>query len=153
MQADERLRRRRKDAAVYILMMDLDHFAKVNERFGHAGGDEALVWFANLLRRHLRADDLVARHGGEEFCTLLTNTSQTQALAVAEAIRAALAAEPVVLQGQQHPVTVSIGVARLRDSDVTAALNQADQALYRAKAAGRNRVAAEDAPAVDLAAG
>jgi diguanylate cyclase (GGDEF)-like protein len=153
MQAEQRLRRRRKGAAACILMMDLDHFSEVNERFGHAGGDDALAWFASLLRQKLAANDLVARYGGEEFCALLTNASQARALAIAESIRAGLAAQPVTLQGRQHPVTVSIGVARLRNADITEALHDADQALYQAKAAGRNRVAAEDGSTVGLAAG
>jgi diguanylate cyclase len=128
-------------------MMDLDHFSKVNERFGHAGGDQALAWFASVLRERLRGNDLVARYGGEEFCALLMDADQAQALAVAEDIRAGLASQPVVLQGQQHPVTVSIGVARLHKGNLTEALHDADQALYRAKAAGRNRVAPEDGSA------
>jgi diguanylate cyclase (GGDEF)-like protein len=146
MEAEQFRRRRRRDAPAYVLMMDLDHFSKVNERFGHAGGDEALAWFARLLRQRLRNKDLVARYGGEEFCALLAVTHQSQALVVAESIRAGLAEKAVPIQGQRHPVTVSIGVARLRDADLAAAIQKADQALYRAKAGGRNRVAAEEPP-------
>jgi diguanylate cyclase (GGDEF)-like protein len=153
LEAEQRLRRSRKDEAVAILVMDLDHFSEVNERFGHAGGDQALAWFASQLRQRLRSGDLVARYGGEEFCALLTGANQTQALAVAESIRAGLAARPAVLQDQQYPITVSIGVASLRNGDMAAALHAADQALYRAKAAGRNRVAGEDGSDVGLAAG
>jgi diguanylate cyclase (GGDEF)-like protein len=153
LQAEQCLRRRRKGAAACILMMDLDHFSDVNARFGHAGGDEALAWFASLLRGKLRDDDLVARYGGEEFCALLTEADQTKAQAVAETIRAGLSSQSVVLQGQPHSLTVSIGIARLRNDDITAALHDADQALYRAKAAGRNRVAGNDGSAIDLAAG
>jgi diguanylate cyclase (GGDEF)-like protein len=153
MQAEQRLRRRRRSVSDWILMMDLDHFSEVNERLGHAGGDEALARFAGSLRRQLRGNDLVARYGGEEFCALLTGMNQAQALVVAEGIRADLAAQPVVLQGERHPVTVSIGVAQVRDGNIADALLDADQALYRAKAAGRNRVAADSGSAVDIAAG
>lgn len=151
-QAELLLRRHGRDTLACILMMDLDRFSKVNQRFGHAGGDEALVWFASLLRRQLRSSDLVARYGGEEFCALLMSANQAQALATAERIRASLAAEPVAIQGQRHPVTVSIGVALLRSGEIAAALQKADQALYRAKAEGRNRVAAEQGFDVRLAA-
>jgi diguanylate cyclase (GGDEF)-like protein len=153
LEAEQRLRRYRKDEAMSILVMALDHFSEVNERFGHAGGDQALAWFAGLLRQRLRSGDLVARYGGEEFCALLKGATQAHALAVAESIRAGLAARPAVLQDQQYPITVSIGVAPLRNGNIAASLHAADQALYRAKAAGRNRVAADDGSDVGLAAG
>jgi diguanylate cyclase (GGDEF)-like protein len=155
-QAERLLRRGGKGASACILMMDLDHFSKVNERFGHAGGDEALVSFAALLREQLRSGDLVARHGGEEFCVLLMGRDQAEGMRVAEAIRATLAATPIFIKGQLHQVTVSIGVAPLRHGNIDAALQHADKALYRAKGEGRNRVAAWDGsarPGLDLAAG
>ncbi|MBV8188267.1 MAG: GGDEF domain-containing protein [Alphaproteobacteria bacterium] len=155
-QAEQLLRRGGKDAPACILMMDLDHFSKVNERFGHTGGDEALISFAALLRQQLRSGDLVARYGGEEFCVLLIGPDRTQGLQLAEAIRSALAAKPVTIRGRLHPLTVSIGLAPLRGGDIDAALQLADKALYRAKGAGRNRVATWDGDPrsnLDLAAG
>jgi diguanylate cyclase (GGDEF)-like protein len=155
-QAERSLRRAGKHVPTCILMMDLDHFSDVNERFGHAGGDEALISFAALLRQQLRSGDLVARHGGEEFCALLMGADQTQGLTVADNVRSALAAKPVAIRGQLYPITVSIGVAPLRHGDIDAALQQADKALYRAKREGRNRVSNWDGPAqsgFDLAAG
>jgi diguanylate cyclase (GGDEF)-like protein len=140
-QADRVLRRARNDVPVSILMMDLDHFSEVNERFGHAGGDAALVRFAELLRRRFRSSGLVARYGGEEFCALLPGTSESQALGIANALRADLASSCLDLQGLEHTVTVSIGVAAVRNGDLTTALHEADAALYRAKGEGRNRVA------------
>ena len=151
-QAGQLLRRRRNHSAACVLMMDLDHFSKVNERHGHAGGDAALAWFAKLLRQQLGGDDLVARYGGEEFCALVTGASEVEALAVAERIRAALAAQPAILRGQPHAITVSIGVAAVFGGDIEQALRKADQALYLAKAAGRNRVAGQNglSPRADL---
>jgi diguanylate cyclase (GGDEF)-like protein len=155
----ERLARRaaRNGKPACLLMMDLDHFAQVNERFGHAGGDEALALFAARLRRLVRSDDLVARYGGEEFCALLAGASRDEALAVAHEICAGLAARSITIQGKPHRLTVSIGVSEVRRNDIDAALQEADEALYRAKAAGRNRVAAIGRPAeggkLDIATG
>jgi diguanylate cyclase (GGDEF)-like protein len=125
-----------------VLMMDLDHFAEVNKRFGHAGGDLALVAFADLLRKHMRPTDTVARYGGEEFCALMMGTDMEEAARVAERLRAGVAGQAVDLGDHAVEITVSIGVARLRDGDLAASLRDADGALYRAKALGRNRVAA-----------
>jgi diguanylate cyclase (GGDEF)-like protein len=145
---EEWRRVRRAGRWLSLAIADVDHFKQYNDRHGHLAGDERLRIIATALARSARrAGDLVARYGGEEFCALLMDADQAQALAVAEDIRAGLASQPVVLQGQQHPVTVSIGVARLHKGNLTEALHDADQALYRAKAAGRNRVAPEDGSA------
>jgi diguanylate cyclase (GGDEF)-like protein len=125
-----------------VLMMDLDHFADVNKRFGHAGGDLALVAFANLLRQHMRPADTVARYGGEEFCALLMGTDVEEATRIAERLRAGVAGQAIDLGDHAVKITVSIGIARLRDGDLAASMRDADAALYRAKALGRNRVAA-----------
>lgn len=125
-----------------ILMMDLDHFSRINETFGHPGGDEALASFAALLLQSLRADDTVGRYGGEEFCALLLGVECRQAAAIADGIRKRLASRPIVIRGTPHPITVSIGVAPVVAADIEAALSRADEALYRAKAEGRNRVVA-----------
>jgi diguanylate cyclase (GGDEF)-like protein len=123
-------------------MMDLDYFAAVNERYGHAGGDQALVAFAALLQQHMRPTDVVGRYGGEEFCALLIGTATEEAARIAERLRAAVAGLIVELGDQAVEFTVSIGVAPLRDCDLAAAIRNADAALYRAKARGRNQVAA-----------
>jgi diguanylate cyclase (GGDEF)-like protein len=127
-----------------ILMMDLDHFSRLNEIFGHAGGDHALARFAGLLREMMRDDDFVARYGGEEFCALLGDVDPGDAMRLAERIRARLAALPLDIRGRSHPLTVSIGVAEVRDGDIGRGLRAADQALYIAKRQGRDRVVAED---------
>ena len=147
----ERFSRRayRDSVPACLLMMDLDHFSTVNERFGHAGGDQALVAFANLLRRLVRPADLVARYGGEEFSAFLFGAGPREAAGVAERIRATLADQAIEVQGEVIGITVSIGVASLQNGDLRLAIRTADEALYKAKSRGRNQVAS----ASDNAAG
>jgi diguanylate cyclase (GGDEF)-like protein len=126
-----------------LLYLDLDRFKEVNDVHGHAIGDEALVGFADLLRRHARRGDLAARIGGEEFAVLLPHTAADHATLVAERIRRALEVSRV---GRTKPqaLTVSIGVAVFKGrtvDDAPAFVNAADEALYRAKSEGRNRIA------------
>jgi diguanylate cyclase (GGDEF)-like protein len=128
-------------APACILMMDLDRFARINERFGHAGGDRALAAFAAVLREHIRPTDLVARYGGEEFCALLVNTDVTEGQRIAQRLRTAVADLVVDLQGQPMSFTVSVGLAALQGDDLGDSVERADQALYQAKRQGRNRVA------------
>jgi diguanylate cyclase (GGDEF)-like protein len=124
-----------------LLMMDLDHFSSVNERFGHAGGDQALTEFAGLLRRTVRPADLLCRYGGEEFCALLIGASLEEAARVAERIRATVAAHVIHVRGRQLTITVSIGVAAASDKGLAATIQSADEALYEAKSQGRNKIA------------
>jgi diguanylate cyclase (GGDEF)-like protein len=128
-------------APACILIMDLDRFARINERFGHAGGDRALAAFAALLREHIRPTDLVARYGGEEFCALLVNTDVTEGERIAQRLRAAVADLVVDLHGQPISFTVSVGLAALQGDDLGGSIERADQALYQAKQQGRDRVA------------
>lgn len=131
-----------------LLMIDIDHFKSINDRFGHQLGDAALQKVAETIARQLRRPgDEVARYGGEEFAVLLPNTDNAGAVAVAERIRAAVQA--VVLTDQQVPIglTVSIGVASLLPAYPHGhgeLLETADAALYLAKGAGRNRVNLDD---------
>lgn len=121
-----------------VLMLDLDHFKKVNDTFGHATGDQVLREVALRLNYNLRPGEMVARWGGEEFVVLSPSSGRAQAERLAERLRAAVQAEP--LAGHVN-VTVSIGIAVYRTGDTAARLlEQADVALYRAKDAGRNRV-------------
>ncbi len=129
------------------LMIDVDHFKRINDRFGHDAGDEALIWLGSHLRVEARATDLVGRLGGEEFVLLLPGTSRNDAAALAERLRATVAAVPIVLGGEQPwPLTISIGVAERvpGDSDVRELLRRADDAMYEAKRSGRNRVVVAD---------
>jgi diguanylate cyclase (GGDEF)-like protein len=131
-----------------ILMMDLDKFSSVNKRFGHHGGDRALAAFAVLARDLLRSSDLIGRYGGEEFCVLLRDADAAEAGRIAERLRAGVAALSIDIAGRSLRFTVSIGLASLVDGDLEAAIHQADAALYRAKALGRDRVCGVSAPDV-----
>lgn len=127
-----------------LLMLDLDHFKSINDRHGHVAGDRVLVEFAATVGRSIRGGDLLARFGGEEFAIILRNIGPDNALVIAERIREAVAAQLVAVEGRESVrCTVSIGVAHRPDSSnipLERLLAVADQALYRAKAAGRNRV-------------
>lgn len=128
-----------------FLMFDIDYFKQVNDTLGHAGGNRLLVTVAQTSVAHVRASDLVARYGGDEFIVILPDTSAKQALPVAERIRASVAAIPVEAD-QQEPfaVTLSMGIADMRrepmDENVEQIIQRADEALYQAKHNGRNRV-------------
>ena len=129
-----------------VLLMDLDRFKQVNDRYGHAAGDDVLVAFAASTREALRPTDLIGRHGGEEFCALLTVHRVEDAMAVAERIRSRFEALRTPVGEAMIAVTVSIGVAMIRADEpvADAALVRADRAMYRAKRAGRNRVECYD---------
>lgn len=141
---------RRCGDALCLLIADLDHFKEVNDRCGHAAGDEALKRFVALLRDHCRQSDLVARLGGEEFVLLLPNAHLEIAVACAERIRQRLESQP--LTPQMVRVTASFGVAMLADHEEgEGLLRRADQALYRSKKEGRNRVTQSIAPGQNAA--
>ena len=132
---------RRPDQALSLLMLDIDHFKTINDTFGHQAGDHVLIEVASRLRRSLRGNDMVARWGGEEFVVLLRDCVLSDALRLAEDIRAAIAEVPF---GTMGSITASFGVAEVRDGeDLTTWVGRADQALYRAKRSGRNEVVAE----------
>jgi diguanylate cyclase (GGDEF)-like protein/PAS domain S-box-containing protein len=132
---------RQPGQALSLLMLDIDHFKAINDTFGHQAGDHVLIEIASRLRRSLRGNDMVARWGGEEFIVLLRDCALTDARRLAEDIRTAIAE---VAFGPMGRITVSIGAAEARDNeDLHVWLSRADQALYRAKRAGRNTVAAE----------
>ena len=138
-----------------VLMIDVDHFKAVNDRYGHAVGDEALVAVANACREGKRSSDIVGRLGGEEFAMLLPETDLDQAKIVAERVRQNVAASALQADGVHFNVTASVGFAAATVSmpGFEALLHAADQALYQAKAEGRNRtVAWSPAPAAKLAA-
>lgn len=141
--AKEVARSRRSHVPLSLIMMDLDHFKKVNDKHGHAAGDEVLRRFVDVTNICLRREDMLVRYGGEEFCVLLPEVSDLQAEALAERIRYAVEHATFRYRDQVIPTTVSVGVASLRgDEDETLAelLQRADEALYAAKNGGRNRV-------------
>lgn len=128
-----------------LLIADLDHFKRINDTYGHAGGDAILTQFSDRLRGGLRAMDIAARYGGEEFVIAMPDTDLKQALIAAERLRAAVASNAFRLPDGDaaRSVTVSIGVAEAqRGESSEAVMKRADDALYRAKAEGRNRVVA-----------
>jgi diguanylate cyclase (GGDEF)-like protein/PAS domain S-box-containing protein len=132
---------RRPGQALSLLMLDIDHFKAINDTFGHQAGDHVLIEIASRLRRSLRGNDMVARWGGEEFIVLVRDCALPDAGRLAENIRAAIAEVPF---GPMGRITVSIGAAEARDNeDLQSWLSRADQALYRAKRAGRNEVVAD----------
>lgn len=126
---------------IALLMLDIDHFKQLNDRFGHATGDEALVLFADTARATLREHDIMGRLGGEEFALALPGTDLPGAVLAAERLRQAVTDAPLSAAGMPHRMTVSIGVVLIEpNEELTAALARADQALYAAKSGGRNRV-------------
>ncbi|WP_374336950.1 GGDEF domain-containing protein [Leeia sp.] len=128
-----------------VLMLDLDHFKRINDRHGHAAGDLALQHAAGLLREGLRMPDLLARLGGEEFVLLLEHTDVEQAQQLAERLRQHLHQHPCPLpDGKALRLTASFGVARIQQGDsLDSLLSRADKAMYHAKELGRNRVMVE----------
>ena len=131
----------RKNKPVSLLMFDLDHFKSINDRFGHAIGDAVLQTFAQVARSSMRADDILARLGGEEF-TAIVPADLDVAGRIAERLRAAFEAAGVEIAGHAMGATVSIGAATSAEpvTDLDALMARADEALYRAKHEGRNRV-------------
>jgi diguanylate cyclase (GGDEF)-like protein len=125
-----------------VLLIDLDHFKLINDRFGHAIGDRVLQVFADTAKAHIRSSDLIGRLGGEEFAAVLYDAGREKAVTLAERIRWAFAEAATEVDGRPVKATVSIGVVVNQDQpfDVPDLLGQADQALYYAKERGRNRV-------------
>lgn len=142
--ADQELSRaKRYHHSLGLLMLDLDHFKAVNDRYGHDAGDQVLVAFTARLKLELRETDLFGRIGGEEFAILLPEEDEQRVREVAERLRISLVHTPVLLKnGEALSITVSIGCAFLRPEtlNIEALLKEADVALYAAKGAGRNRV-------------
>jgi two-component system, cell cycle response regulator len=122
-----------------VLMVDVDHFKRVNDRFGHDAGDAVLREVANRLASACRAEDVAGRWGGEEFLVIAPATDAAGVAQLGERVRAGIAREPIRARDDLLPVTVSVGTA-VGSADVEAILREADGALYEAKASGRNRV-------------
>lgn len=146
---EELARAQRHHANIVCLMLDVDHFKRVNDRWGHVAGDAALREIAQRIESQVRASDIAARYGGEEFVVILPNTDVAHASLLAERIRRAVAAEPVPLSdGGAANITVSIGIAEIAPQDSEQDLKtlgdsliaRADVALYSAKSSGRNCV-------------
>ncbi|GBL04588.1 ligand-binding sensor domain-containing diguanylate cyclase [Glaciecola sp. KUL10] len=124
-----------------ILLLDVDHFKKVNDRFGHASGDKALLHITDVLKKNVRGQDSIARWGGEEFIILLPYTNINDASLVAEKIRAAVENAPLMLNNVTIHCTITCGIASIKDFDAfEECVSHADMMLYKGKEEGRNRV-------------
>ena len=124
-----------------LVMLDLDHFKRINDNYGHLAGDKVLKIIATVLRKRLRVADFIARFGGEEFVLLLPATTPAVGAKLLETLRAAIEACPFHFKGERVTITISMGLASFRPGEHSdLVLKRADQALYRAKNGGRNRV-------------
>ena len=123
-------------------MMDIDKFKNFNDKFGHLVGDQILKAIGNSIKMSLRNVDFVARYGGEEFAVLVTTSDISEAKISAERIRTSIENTKYRFNSSEYHITISIGVAEYQDSSQSEedVINKADQALYQAKAAGRNKV-------------
>ncbi len=133
---------RRNETPLTVILTDIDRFKIINDDFGHTSGDKALVHFSELLIEGRRAEDILARIGGEEFALVLRGTNLQDALRMADDLRIKIEATPISMDGVQTCMTASFGVATLSETDENLAdtITRADRALYRSKRAGRNQV-------------
>ena len=140
---DERVEKAKSSAPLSVLLIDLDHFKQVNDKHGHLTGDQVLTSVAQLIRENAPAGASIGRLGGEEFAMVLRE-SLSDAVTLAERVRAAVAAQSIETREVTLPVTISIGVAQVESEGTASAdlLRRADEQLYRAKEEGRNRVCA-----------
>lgn len=131
---------KRENIKLTTAMIDIDHFKKVNDTYGHQTGDFALKHIADLLNKDLRDGDILARMGGEEFCVLCINLDTKNAAMVFDRVRQTIADNPLVIGSLSIPLTVSIGYNPLLGESLDKMIDDADKALYQAKKAGRNKV-------------
>lgn len=133
----------RRESALSVLLIDLDHFKQINDSFGHRSGDEVLCHFVSIATACLRNEDVLGRIGGEEFAAFLPNAGIENARLIAERLRANVAAHPLPGMHGPIPLTISIGIAQCQPGEaLESALHRADAAMYRAKEMGRNRIEA-----------
>jgi diguanylate cyclase (GGDEF)-like protein len=143
----------RHAAPLTLVLFDIDHFKKVNDTHGHPAGDFVLAELSTLLTGSLRAEDVFARYGGEEFAVICRGSELAQGQIVGERLRKAVEAHRFVYEGTHIPITISVGVAGLPDAQVKDAaelVGAADQALYKSKGEGRNRITVHRAAAPRL---
>lgn len=137
---------KKSGTASALLIFDLDHFKSVNDRYGHTAGDLALKKVTEAVSTELRAGDIFGRYGGEEFCVLLPNTGLDEARVVAERLRQTIQKLSIPINDTALSLTISIGISTgaFQEKDLGVLFNESDQALYKAKAMGRNRVELAD---------
>ncbi|MDR3570081.1 MAG: GGDEF domain-containing protein [Syntrophobacteraceae bacterium] len=147
-------RSRRTKLPTGLIMLDLDHFKNVNTVYGHEGGNVVLAHLGKLLKESVRVIDIPCRYGGEEFALILPNASTFQATSIAKRLRELVRERPVEIGAQTLPISASFGVAVFRHTDedtLNSFISRADRLLYEAKSAGRDRICAEQPPAVSMA--
>ena len=139
---EEMERSRKFNYDMSCLMLDIDHFKDFNDKYGHLVGDAILIAVSNTIKENIRLIDLLGKYGGEEFCVILTETNAGGAVFLAERIRKAMEEKQVRAYDEDLKVTISIGVSAFPQDaqDLNTLIDKADQALYRAKETGRNRV-------------
>ena len=131
-----------------LLLMDIDLFKEVNDTYGHKIGDQVLVMVAQTLKQNIRADDALARWGGEEFILLLLDIEESDLLTTAEKLRVLVEQSRLRLKGKDIGVTVSIGATVIcSENTINSAIEGADRNMYRSKQAGRNRVTTDETKA------
>jgi len=138
---------RRYVSDISVILLDIDHFKKINDNYGHQAGDEALIVVAHIMTELTRSVDTVARIGGEEFAILLPDTNRLGTAVLAERIRASIEREQFIVGDKIVPITVSIGIASFGvdlGEDIDQLLGVADNRLYMAKNSGRNRICVND---------
>jgi len=129
-----------------LIMVDIDHFKKVNDTYGHQAGDFVLKQLAEVVNRCIRGEDIFARYGGEEFALLLRDTNAERSFILADRIRRTVAAHRFVFKRTRIPVTISLGISTLSEASIADAeelIRLADEYLYKAKRGGRDRVESE----------
>jgi diguanylate cyclase (GGDEF)-like protein len=133
---------RRRGHSLSFAFCDLDNFKGINDRYGHAAGDQAIKAVAAALQQGVRCDDLVARYGGDEFCMMFAHSTAQQAAEAIERIRQTVAALQIESGDERFSITITVGVAALAPGEdgVETLMEAADRAMYFAKLAGRNQV-------------
>jgi len=141
---------KRNNEELSLMIMDLDNFKSINDTFGHAAGDEVIREMGSIITASFRKTDIAGRIGGEEFAVVLKNASLEEAKKVAEQVREVVANKKVIYDKKEISLTVSIGVSAIRGNTIEDTLKMADNALYKAKALGRNYVAASESGMEDV---
>lgn len=141
---DQILSKERNTQELFVIMLDVDNFKSINDRFGHIAGDKILIFIAKLLKKALRDGDKVYRYGGDEFLILLNRTELAGAQLVADRLLNLCRNNRPLFQNEQITLTISLGLTKVRDDDTTETLiNRADAAFYRAKNNGKDKVEIE----------
>lgn len=130
---------KRTDRFLLVAVLDIDHFKKINDRYGHLCGDEALKHFVTVVKENIRESDMFARLGGEEFLLTLIDTPLEEGLIVAEQIRSQIESSPFIYKGQAIFMTASLGLIEYKKGSLESLLETTDKALYKAKETGRNK--------------